>query len=746
MKWTKKEIDAKLVREIARRYQIDILTASILVRRNITEPEQLRFYLENDLQLLHNPFLFTSMEDAIDRLLMARDEEEKVLVFGDSDTDGITSTALMTELLRDFGLEVFHKVPEGEEPYGLSTAAVDFAAENNISLIVTVDCGISNHDEVAYAQHKGIDVIIADHHHLQAPEPPQAIAVLDPKLPDCGYPFRDLSGCGVALKLAHALAIARLGMYKEPFALLYAGSALSLDEAAGLADGADSTGNAAGTARAAGTEDLRPADYSSALTIEAVRLDNLIETSRLKISSGSDGVFAAGTLEKLEKFLRGRVIIAWNKKEIHSFFREHFGNAAELDVMDLSQLSAGFWPAMARTPFASLVRASRLKKYAGSAHSAIDTLKGIFSAYVLQTLQSQNLLTERMFQLAALGTIADLMPLKDENRIIVRKGVESINASPSNGIRELKSGLGLAKPLGAIEIAWQITPTINAAGRLGTPRLALDLLQAETVERAITAASELIQANSERRRLGTEAWENIREALNESLEKSNGKYAVVGSSEIKPGITGLLASKAANIMKVPVVVAVFKADGTCTGSIRGGATFPLTRLLAHCADLFLDYGGHDSAAGFTLKTERWQSFLERLSEFMAHTEYNPEEPELNIDAELPHTYVTPELINICRLFEPFGEENDPLVFCSRQVSMIDAQVVGKNGKNHLKLTLDFGTYKWPAMLWDGAERLERDFSFRNGDRVDILYKVTMNYWNGEERPQLELYDIRRTEG
>lgn len=742
MKWTKKEIDATLVRELARRYQIDLLTASILVRRNITEPEQLRFYLENDLQLLHNPFLFTSMEDAIDRLLIARDEEEKVLVFGDSDTDGITSTALMIELLKDFGLEVFHKVPEGDEPYGLSTAAIDFAAEKNISLIVTVDCGISNHEEVAYAQRKGIDVIITDHHHLQAPEPPQAIAVLDPKLPNCGYPFRDLSGCGVAFKLAHALAIARLGMYKEPFALLYAGSEVSFDKATRLAESAVGTASAASVI---GAEDFQPEGYS-ALTIEAIRLDNLIETSRLKIFSDSNGLFASDTLEKLEKFLRGRIIIAWNKKEIHSFFREHFGNAAQLDVMDLSQLSAGFWPTMAQAPFASLARASRLQKYARNAHSAIDTLKGIFSAYVLQMLQSQNLLTERMFQLAALGTIADLMPLKDENRIIVRKGVESINASPSNGIRELKSGLGLAKPLGAMEIAWQITPTINAAGRLGTPRLALDLLQAETVERAITAASELIQANSERRRLGTEAWENIREALNESLAKSNGKYAVVGSPEIKPGITGLLASKAANIMKVPVVVAVFKADGTCVGSIRGGATFPLTRLLAHCADLFLDYGGHDSAAGFTLKTERWQDFLERLSEFMAHTDYNPEEPELSIDAELPHAYVTPELIHISRLFEPFGEENDPLVFCSKQVSMIDAQIVGKNGKNHLKLTLDFGTYKWPAMLWDGADRLERDFSFRNGDKVDILYKVTMNYWNGEERPQLELYDIRRTEG
>jgi single-stranded-DNA-specific exonuclease len=715
MKWTKKDIDPTLVRTIAHRYQIDTLTASIFVRRNLIEPEQIRFYLEDDLQLLYNPFLFASMEDALDRILTAREEEEKVLVFGDSDTDGITSTVLMTDALKDFGLEVLQKVPEGEEPYGLSNAAVDFAEEHGIRLIITVDCGISNHEEIAYARQKGIDVIVADHHHLQASKPPEAIAVLDPKLPDSGYPFRDLSGCGVCLKLAHALAIARLGMYKEPLALLYGGVET-------------------------GAPETKPATV-----IEAVRLDNLIETSRLKISSGPDGALPSDTLQKLEKFLRGRIIISWNKKEIGLFFREHFNGGVDLDVMDLSQLVGAFWPSMAKSSLAELMQASRMKKYARQTPTALDTVKNIFGAYILQALQSQGLLTERMFQLAALGTIADLMPLRDENRLIVRRGIEGINRAPTGGIRELKMSLNLARPLGAIDIAWQITPTLNAAGRLGTPGLALNLLQADTVEHAMEAASQLIQANTERRRLGTEGWDIVRDKLNESLAQHGGKFAVVGSAEIKTGITGLLASRAANMMKVPVIVAVFKTDGTCTGSIRGSASFPLTKLLAHCADLFLDYGGHDSAAGFTLKTEQWQAFLIRLSEFMDHTEYSAEEPELAIDAELPHAYVTPELLELCRRFEPFGEENDPLVFCSKRVPMIDAQIVGKNGKSHLKLTLDFGAYKWPAMLWDGAERLERDFSFRNKDKVDILYKVTTNYWNGEERPQIELYDIRRTE-
>ena len=726
MKWIKKDLDATLVRTLARRYGIDTLTASIFARRNITEPEQIRFYLEDDFQLMHNPFLFNAMEDAIDRLLMAREEEEKVLVFGDSDADGITSTVLMTEALRDFGLEVQQRVPQGDDPYGLSIEAVDFAEKNDISLIITVDCGISNHAEVSYAREKGIDVIIADHHRLQAEAAPDAIAVLDPKLTNSGYPFRDLSGCGVALKLAHALAIARLGMYKEPLALLCVSPSASVE-----------------TKPAAAESSTRP--IASPPSIQALRLDNLAETSRLMLVADGDGRFEPSALDKLEKFLRGRAIVAWDKRETAAFFGTYFGSGVDMDIMELRQLSANFWPDMTKRSLEELTNVSRLRKYTPDVHGPLDTLKNVFSAYALQSMQNQGFMTPRMFQLAALGTIADLMPLRDENRLIVRKGVEGINGAPTNGLRELKLSLSLVKPLGATEIAWQITPTINAAGRLGTPELALNLLQSQTVDRAIEAASLLIQANNERRKLGAEAWDIIRDDLNESLEKSGGKFAIVGSAEIRAGITGLLASRAANVMKVPVIVAVFKPNGMCTGSIRGGNSFPLTALLAYASDLFIDYGGHDSAAGFTLATELWPVFLDRLSTFMASTEYSAEEPELSIDAELPHSFVTPDLLRLCRQFEPYGEENEPLLFCSRGVSMVDAQVVGKSGKNHLKLTLDFGAYKWPAMLWDGAERLERDFSFRNSDRIDVLYKITMNYWNGEERPQLEIYDVRRAE-
>ena len=182
------------------------------------------------------------------------------------------------------------------------------------------------------------------------------------------------------------------------------------------------------------------------------------------------------------------------------------------------------------------------------------------------------------------------------------------------------------------------------------------------------------------------------------------------------------------------------------GSIRTARGFPVTGLLESCAELFLDYGGHDAAAGFSMRTERWDEFSRRAGEYMATAEIDRSEESISIDAELPHDFMSPSIKEIADRFEPYGEENRHLVLMSRNVPLADAQIVGKNGKSHLKLTLDFGTYKWPALMWDGGERLERDFSFRNRDRLDVLFKVTTTRWNGEDRPQLELYDLRRSAG
>ena len=143
MIWNKKDINRTLVKDMVRRFECDALTASILARRNIIDGPDILYFLEDDLRYLHNPFLFKDMEDAVDRVLQAREEGEKVLIFGDRDVDGITSTSLLHRALTDIGIDTEWRVPSGNDPYGLTIAAVETHAENSGTLIITVDNGIS---------------------------------------------------------------------------------------------------------------------------------------------------------------------------------------------------------------------------------------------------------------------------------------------------------------------------------------------------------------------------------------------------------------------------------------------------------------------------------------------------------------------------------------------------------------------------------------------------------------------------
>jgi len=711
MNWNKKEVSPQSVKELSSRYGLDLLTASILVRRGITEPADLLYYLEDDPRYLRNPFLFAEMEDAVDRILLAADEEEKVLVFGDRDTDGVTSTVLMVEALRGAGIEASWKVPLAKEAYGLSIAAVDEFAAAGGTLIITVDCGISNHDEVDHASGLGIDVIVVDHHRLQAGEPPEALAVIDPKLVDSGYPFRDLAGCGVVYKLASALKLARTGIYKQQIALL----------------------------------NVRP--VNDAYTVEAVRLSNLVETGRISETIVPGMVDLGRT--RLVPFLQGRQIFVWDGPLQRRLLEKALGKGAEVLFYDLAPDAAEYIPQTRGQSLLRLKELSRIGRYSSETLEEIDVLENLFISFALKKADwfgEDDLLG---LQLVALGTIADIMPLRDENRILVRRGLAAINQKPRPGLAELfqKANL-LGKRLGASDIAWQVTPTINAAGRMGAADKAVSLLSNPSKTEREAFADEVMKMNLERRRLGGETWDIIYPLARGSLAARGDKLALVGSAEVHRGITGLLASKMTGVLNVPAIVVSFQEDGTAVGSIRALRGFPVSSFLEACADLFIDYGGHDAAAGFSLEMKDWGEFESRTVAYCEALELEDGEASIDIDAELPHDYLKPDIAGISERFEPFGEANDPLVFLARDVPITDAQLVGKKEQNHLKLTLDFGKHKWPALFWDGAQRLQRDFHFDNdskkGDRIDLVFKVTVNRFNGMETPQLEVFDARKT--
>ena len=211
MDWSKPAVDAVEVKHIAARYRLDPLVSSILLRRGLTDPLSVRYLIEEDAHYLHNPFTLPSITAAVPRIIDAVTAGEPVLVFGDRDVDGVTSTALMVETLRGMGATVSWRLPEGDAPYGLTPAVIEELAASDVRLLITVDCGVTATAEVAAAQQHGVDVIVVDHHEPLG-EVPDGM-VVDPKLPDSAYPFLELSACGVVWKLAWALRFARTDLY-----------------------------------------------------------------------------------------------------------------------------------------------------------------------------------------------------------------------------------------------------------------------------------------------------------------------------------------------------------------------------------------------------------------------------------------------------------------------------------------------------------------------------------------------------
>ena len=347
----------------------------------------------------------------------------------------------------------------------------------------------------------------------------------------------------------------------------------------------------------------------------------------------------------------------------------------------------------------------------------VDLGEGLRSvaAYPRHFPEPDETLSAGLRDLSALGTIADLMPLRDENRILVRRGLAAINLSSRPGLAEL---VREARPRGQEARRRRDGLANNARdqrrgphGRTRSRRFALPRRRSRRARDPGRSRhpDERGQKAAGRRGMGARLPQGHGQPL-----RARQKLALVGGEEVHRGITGLIASRLTSTLDVPAVVASFQGDGTVVGSVRSARGFAVTPFLEACADLFIDYGGHDSAAGFSLKIADWPEFLTRVRAYAEVMELLESEETIEVDAELPHEFLKPELTSLTERFEPYGEGNRPLVFLSKDVPIVDAQIVGKTEQNHLKLTLDFGKHKWPAMFWKGAERLERDFRSRTG--------------------------------
>ena len=215
-KWQIYETDSQKVQELIDKYNLNLLLATILVNRNILETENLEKFLKPTRNDFHDPFLMPDMKIAVERILKAIENKEKIIIYGDYDADGITSITVLKSFFKDIGVDVFSYIPNRlEEGYGLNKPAVKKIVDDKYNLMITVDCGISAIEEIDYANSLGIETIVTDHHEV-GEKLPNALAIVDAKRKDNMYPCRDLAGVGVVFKLIQALSI-KLNLKEESY-------------------------------------------------------------------------------------------------------------------------------------------------------------------------------------------------------------------------------------------------------------------------------------------------------------------------------------------------------------------------------------------------------------------------------------------------------------------------------------------------------------------------------------------------
>ena len=551
------------VDRLSKELGIPDLLSKILLKRGIDSFEKARQYFRPDLEALHDPFLMKDMEVAVDRLVRALENGEKIMIYGDYDVDGVSGASLLYLVLSQLvGPKVSYYIPDRiTEGYGLSVKSIDEIAEQGVSLIVTIDCGVTAVEEIAHANALGIDVIVADHHQPGEQLPP-AVAVLDPKRPDCPYPFKELAGVGVGFKFMQAL-YQRLGL-----------------------------------------------------------------------------------------------------------------SEAELD---------------------------------------------------------------QFLDIVALGSCADIVPVIDENRILVRHGLDRINFNPRYGIKALLESSGIEKKEITVGlIVFVLAPRINAVGRMGDAKRAVQLFTARSLQEARAIARELERENKIRRNVDETTFKEALEIVENHLNPQEDHAFVLYKKDWHPGVIGIVASRIVERYYRPTIM-ISVVDGIGKGSARSIAGFNIYEAIRDCSHLLTAFGGHKYAAGLTIEEAKIPEFIQCFKA-IARERITPQDlvPQMTIDCEAEFQYFDERFLRLLKLMSPFGPMNMRPVFMSRNVRIAEEPTIV--GSNHLKLVLEQGGQRFEAIGFNMAEFLPK--IQKKGGVVDCAYVLEENRWNGKKTIQLRLKDIK----
>lgn len=343
---------------------------------------------------------------------------------------------------------------------------------------------------------------------------------------------------------------------------------------------------------------------------------------------------------------------------------------------------------------------------------------------------------ESCLDLVALATVADIVPLQDENRILVREGLVQITRGARCGIRALKQVAGITKACTSETVGFRLGPRLNAAGRLDHAMTCVRLLTTESEQEAMQIAEQLEQLNRQRQQIEADITSEAAASLQEDQLSA---AIVLGSRDWHLGVVGIVAARLVDRFHRPSIVIAMNEEGIGKGSARTVEGFDLYQGLSECRDLLEAYGGHPSAAGLTIKESRLEEFRRRFCEVAAQwSSAGRTVPTLHVDAEVHLTDVNFGLIQEFESLHPFGAGNPEPTLAVRGLDVVDARVVGEK---HLKLRVRQGR----SYIFDGIGfrmgSLE-DLGLRAGRPVDLAFSPERNHWNGYDRVQLRIKALR----
>lgn len=731
LRWDIKIPDPAIVEQFVERLGISLPLAKILVNRGIKDVSSAEQFLNPDIANLFNPFLLMDVEKSIHRLKQAIDRKEKILIYSDGDVDGITGLAIAKSALDSWGGNTLWYVP-GDEGYGLDKEIISHYQQLGVKLILTVDCGISALEEIAYAQGQGIDVIVTDHHEPQQ-ELPAAYALVNPKRSDSGYPFSELAGCGVAFKLGQALTFSASPYLDKSFAVLDI-------ETTGFHPWLD--------------EIIEIGAVEIINWKERINFHSLIKPEKNISPSASayHGITeqmclsASPLKEVLVKFLDfiGDKIIVLHNKEFILGFINYALEKNQLpkisgEVIDTLEFSRQHFPFHSHTleylskelGFVSPVRHRALTDARSTAH--------IFQRLVELTDLDMKFFIQEQLDLVCLGTIADSVPLVGENRILAKEGIKSLSRTKRPGLAVLRDYFSpTGKKISSKTINWGIIPLLNAPSRRSKAALAVDLLLAPNREKAREVLDQIVLLNEERRRLQSENLEKFTYQLLQQCDPINDRIFVVVAHNLEPGVTGVVASRISRQYWRPVVLLIASGEEV-VGSGRSIPGLNLVEAFSHCQDLLIKFGGHKLAAGLTLALDKVEQFRQRLKNFAKDTLKDEDLiPKITVDAEIDNSFISTKFIEELKNLEPYGVGNAVVNFLLQKAKLKSYAAVG-SGSKHLRLNLEGKDITLNAIGWNMAERIQE---LKEASLMDIVFQLELNIWQERESAQIILLDFK----